>query len=357
MTSYNTIAENRNSTVVAEYTPVKQNTSYYQSEDALERELIRLLQGNGYEYLNITHNDDLLQNLRSQLAKLNETIFSDDEWQQMLDKYLANQKDSIEDKTHKVQEDYIYSLKRDDGTTKNVRIIGKDNIHNNSVQVINQYEAEGAYKNRYDVTILINGLPMVHIELKRRGVAIKEAFNQIRRYQCESFWADSGLFEYIQLFIISNGTDSKYYANTTRHAHIKENEGKSSKKKTSNSFEFTCWWTDARNNKIADLVDFSKTFLCKHTLLAVITKYCVFTSDKLLLIMRPYQIVAAERIINRIEMATNYKKLGMIDAGGYIWHTTGSGKTLTSFKTAQLATKIVGIDKVLFVVTLQDSSS
>ncbi len=354
MTSYNTIAENPNSTVVAEYIPVKQNATHYQGEDELEREFICLLQGNGYEYLNITQNDDLLQNLRSQLAKLNDITFSDNEWQQMLNKYLANKNEGIEEKTNKVQEDYIYSLKRDDGSTKNVRIIDKDNIHNNSVQVINQYEVEGAYKNRYDVTVLINGLPMVHIELKRRGVAIREAFNQINRYQRDSFWADSGLFEYIQLFVISNGTDSKYYSNTTRLAHIKENEGKQSKKKTSNSFEFTCWWTDAENNKISDLVDFSKTFLCKHSLLAIIIKYCVFTSDKLLLVMRPYQIAAAERIMNRIEIATNHKKLGTIDAGGYIWHTTGSGKTLTSFKTAQLATKIDGIDKVLFVVDRKD---
>ena len=354
MTSYNTIAENPNSTVVAEYIPAKQNATHYQGEDELEREFVRLLQGNGYQYLNITQNNDLLHNLRSQLSKLNDMTFSDNEWQQMLTKYLVNKNEGIEEKTNKVQEDYIYSLKRDDGSTKNVRILDKDNIHNNSVQVINQYEVEGAYKNRYDVTILINGLPMVHIELKRRGVAIREAFNQINRYQRDSFWADTGLFEYIQLFVISNGTDSKYYSNTTRHAHIKENKGKQSKKKTSNSFEFTCWWTDAKNNKISDLVDFSKTFLCKHSLLAIIIKYCVFTSDKLLLVMRPYQIAAAERIMNRIEMATNHKKLGTIDAGGYIWHTTGSGKTLTSFKTAQLATKIDGIDKVLFVVDRKD---
>lgn len=228
--------------------------------------------------------------------------------------------------------------------------IDKGNIHNNRLQVINQYEVLGKvgnaaedtenpanYDNRYDVTILVNGLPLVHIELKRRGVAIREAFNQINRYQRDSFWSGCGLYEYVQIFIISNGTNTKYYSNTTRFSHLKEQEKSSSRgKKTSNSFEFTSFWADANNKVISDLVDFTKTFLSKHTLLNILTKYCVFTSEELLLVMRPYQIAATEKILNRIEIATNYKKLGKLDAGGYIWHTTGSGKTLTSFKTAQL---------------------
>lgn len=353
-TSYNTIAENPNSTVVAEYVPDKKDAKHYQSENELELEFIRLLEANGYTYLNITKDEDLLHNLRTQLSKLNEMEFSEAEWQQMLTNYLANKNEGIEEKTTKVQEDHIFNLKRDDGTTKNVRILDKDNIHNNSVQVINQYETEGARKNRYDVTVLVNGLPMVHVEIKRRGVAIREAFNQINRYQRDSFWADSGLFEYVQLFVISNGTHTKYYSNTTRSAHLKEQQGRKSRKKTSNSFEFTCWWTDAQNKRISDLVDFSKTFFSKHSMLSILTRYCVFTSDKLLLVMRPYQIAAAERIMNRIAMATNHKQLGTVDAGGYIWHTTGSGKTLTSFKTAQLASKLDGMDKVLFVVDRKD---
>ena len=352
--NYNTIAENPNSTVVAEYTPDKRDAAYYQSENELELKFINLLQLNGYEYINITRNDDLLQNLRAQLSKLNNIEFSEDEWQQILNNYLANKTDGIKEKTTKVQEDYIFNLHRDDGSTKNIRILDKGNIHNNSVQVINQYEAEGARKNRYDVTVLVNGLPMVHVELKRRGVAIREAFNQVNRYQRDSFWADSGLFEYVQLFVISNGTHTKYYSNTTRNAHLKEKQGLKSRKKTSNSFEFTCWWADAKNKRIADLVDFTKTFFSKHSLLSILTEYCVFTSDKLLLVMRPYQIVAAERIITRIAMSTNHNQLGTLDAGGYIWHTTGSGKTLTSFKTAQLATQLEGIDKVLFVVDRKD---
>lgn len=352
--AYTTIAENPNSTVVAEYVSVDTGAQGYQSEAELEVQFIRTLETNGYEYLTIRSNEDLLQNLRAQLSRLNNTTFSDTEWSQILNNYLANNNDSIEEKTTKVQEDYIFSLKRDDGSTKNIRILDKDNIHNNAVQIINQYETEGARKNRYDVTVLVNGLPMVHIELKRRGVAIREAFNQINRYQRDSFWADSGLFEYVQLFVISNGTHTKYYSNTTRSAHLKEQAGKTSGKKTSNSFEFTSWWTDAKNRRISDLVDFGKTFFSKHSLLSVLTRYCVFTTDKLLLVMRPYQIAAAERILNKIAMSTNHKQLGTIDAGGYIWHTTGSGKTLTSFKTAQLASRLDGMDKVIFVVDRKD---
>ena len=358
MTTYNTVAENPCSTVVAEYVPDKQDSVHYQSEQELEHEFISQLQANGYEYVNITQNEDLLRNLRIQLCRLNEIDLSDSEWQQILHNYLANKNESISEKTAKIHEDYIFNLKRDDGMTKNFRLLDKDNIHNNSLQVINQYEADSSgsvRKNRYDVTVLVNGLPMVHLELKRRGVAIREAFNQIERYQRESFWAESGLFEYVQLFVISNGTHTKYYSNTTRDAHLKEQKGRKSRKKASSSFEFTCWWADVKNRRIPDLVDFSKTFFARHSLLPILIKYCVLTSDKLLLVMRPYQIAATERIINRIEIATNDKKsCGTTDAGGYIWHTTGSGKTLTSFKAAQLASRMSGIDKVLFVVDRKD---
>jgi len=354
VSEYNIIAESPNSTVVAEYIPGKKDASHYQSENELELEFIRLLKNNGYEYLNITQNDDLIKNLRTQLSKLNNIEFSESEWKQMLTNYLADKNDGIKEKTTKIQEDSIYNLRRDDGSTKNVRIIDKDNIHNNSVQIINQYEAEGLRKNRYDVTILVNGLPLVHVELKRRGVAIREAFNQINRYKRESFWSDSGLFEYVQLFVISNGTDSKYYSNTTRSAHLHDKNSRKSRKHTSNSFEFTSWWADAQNHRISDLVDFTKTFFSKHSLFSVLIKYCVYTSDKSLLVMRPYQIAAAERILSVIAMSTNHHKLGTIDAGGYIWHATGSGKTLTSFKAAQLASKLGDINKVLFVVDRKD---
>ncbi len=240
---------------------------------------------------------------------------------------------------------------------KNIYLLNKDNIHDNSLQVTNQYATEdGQRANRYDVTVLVNGLPLVHIELKRRGVAIQEAFNQINRYQRESFWASAGLFEYVQLFVISNGTHTKYYSNTTRSEHIKEVSGGKVKKgkRSSNSFEFTSWWADGTNRPIADLMDFAKTFFAKHALLNILTRYCVFTSERELLAMRPYQIVATEKILNKIELSTNYKKLGTIEAGGYIWHTTGSGKTLTSFKTAQLVSKLPYVDKVLFVVDRKD---
>ena len=239
---------------------------------------------------------------------------------------------------------------------KNIYLLDKKNIHNNRLQVINQYEEEGgSHSTRYDVTILVNGLPLVHVELKRRGVAIREAFNQIKRYQRDSFWGSSGLYEYVQIFVISNGTHTKYYSNTTRNSHVKEAaQNKSKGKKTSNSFEFTSFWSDGNNKVIADLVDFTKTFFAKHTLLNLLTRYCVFTAEELLLVMRPYQIAATERILNRIQIASQYKQGGTLEAGGYIWHTTGSGKTLTSFKTAQLACQLPYIDKVLFVVDRKD---
>ncbi len=354
---YNLVAENPQSTVVAEYTPDKKRPTNYQGEAELERAFIEQLKLQAYEYLPITTEADLVLNLRRQLEKLNNLTFSDAEWDAFFTGDVANPNHSIADKTATIQEDYVKNLKRDDGTVKNIYLLRKDKIHENSLQVINQYVTEeGQRKNRYDVTVLVNGLPLVHIELKRRGVAIQEAFNQINRYQRESFWAGSGLFEYVQIFVVSNGTHTKYYSNTTRSEHIKESsEGPVKKgKRSSNSFEFTSWWADAANRPITDLVDFAKTFFAKHVLLNILTRYCVFTTDKQLLAMRPYQIVATEKILSKIEVSTNYKKLGSLDAGGYVWHTTGSGKTLTSFKTAQLASKLPYVDKVLFVVDRKD---
>ena len=356
MNKYNVVMEMNDSTVVTEYEPVKRKSDSYQSEQALENEFIRMLTEQGYDYLEIHDSESLIKNLRTQLEIINDYKFTDSEWDRFFNDSVANNNDGIVEKTRKIQEDNIQVLKRDDGTSKNITLIDKKCIHNNRLQVINQYvENSGNYDNRYDVTILVNGLPLVHIELKRRGVALKEAFNQINRYQRDSFWAGSGLYEYIQIFVISNGTSTKYYSNTTRESHIKEQTSTRNKsKKTSNSFEFTSYWADSNNRVISDLVDFTRTFFAKHTILNILTKYCVFTSEDLLLVMRPYQIVATERILNRIQVATNYKKMGTIDAGGYIWHTTGSGKTLTSFKTAQLASKLEYIDKVLFVVDRKD---
>ena len=356
--AYNLVAENPQSTVVAEHTPDKKRVKQYQSEAELERAFIKKLESQAYEYLPVTAQTDLVANLRTQLEKLNNYSFSNTEWEQFFEKELANPNQRIEEKTATIQEDYIKNLIRDDGSVKNIYLLRKDCIHDNVLQVINQCATnKGKHANRYDLTVLVNGLPLVHIELKRRGVAIREAFNQINRYQRESFWAESGLYEYIQVFVISNGTHTKYYSNTTRFQHIKEAHKKTAKrgKRSSNSFEFTSWWADATNKPIADLMDFAETFFAKHALLNVLTHYCVFTTDKQLLAMRPYQIVATERILNRIEVSTNHKKLGTKDAGGYIWHTTGSGKTLTSFKAAQLASsKLPYIDKVLFVVDRKD---
>lgn len=356
MSKYNVVMEMSNSTVVTEYKPVQKRSDSYQSEAVLEKEFIKMLEEQGYDYLQIHDSDTLINNLRKQLELLNKYNFTDSEWERFFNDNICNNNDGIVEKTRKIQEDNIQVLKRDDGTSKNITLIDKKCIHNNRLQVINQYEEnDGSYKNRYDVTILVNGFPLVHVELKRRGIALKEAFNQINRYQRESFWAGSGLYEYIQIFVISNGTSTKYYSNTTRENHVKEkNSTKNKSKKTSNSFEFTSYWSDSNNKVIPDLVDFTRTFFAKHTILNVLTKYCVFTSENMLLVMRPYQIVATEKILNRIEVSTNYKKMGTIEAGGYIWHTTGSGKTLTSFKTAQLATNLDYIDKVLFVVDRKD---
>lgn len=359
MPYFNIVAETNENTVVTEYKPVKARTESYQSEAELEKEFIRLLCEQGYEYLSIHAEKDLINNLRNKLEELNGYQFSNNEWEQFFSNSVANPNEHIVEKTRKIQEDFVQVLKRDDGSTKNITLIDKKNIHNNRLQVINQYvigtENGARYDNRYDVTVLVNGLPLVHIELKRRGVAIREAFNQINRYQRDSFWAGCGLYEYIQIFVISNGTNTKYYSNTTRRNVEKENEKRnSSKSKTSNSFEFTSFWSDANNRVIPDLIDFTKTFFAKHSILNVLTKYCIFTSESMLMVMRPYQITATERILNRIEIANNYKKYGSIAGGGYIWHTTGSGKTLTSFKTARLVSNLPYIDKVLFVVDRKD---
>ena len=358
MNTYNVIASTEEATVVAEYTPgYRLEGQKYQSEAALEKEFIEQLVSQGYEYFRFSDEDTFIENLRRQLEKLNDFAFTESEWKRFFSGSLANANEGIMEKTRKIQEDYVQVLKRDDGSSKNIYLIDKNNIHNNRLQVINQYEEDAGHRAaRYDVTILVNGLPLIHIELKRRGIAIREAFNQINRYQRDSFWAGHGLFEYVQLFVISNGTHTKYYSNTTREAHVKEQResGRRRSKKTSNSFEFTSFWADANNRAIMDLVDFTKTFFAKHTILNILTKYCIFTSEDLLLVMRPYQIAATERVLNRIKVAANYKMTGRRAAGGYIWHTTGSGKTLTSFKTAILARDTPYVDKVIFVVDRKD---
>jgi type I restriction enzyme, R subunit len=351
---YETIAVSEESTVVAEFVVDAVRETAYQSEADLERSLIAQLQQQAYDYLRIASEADLIANLRRQLEKLNNVAFSDNEWERFFTQKIASANDSIIEKTARIQEDHIQVLTRDDGTSKNIYLIDKQNIHNNFLQVINQYEVEGHRSTRYDVTVLVNGLPMVHVEIKRRGVDIREAFNQIDRYQRDSFWAGSGLFEYVQLFVISNGTLTKYYSNTVREGHLAEQRGPRGRRHTSNSFAFTSWWADGRNRPITDLAHFAKTFFAKHALLHILTKYCVFDVDRKLLVMRPYQIAAAERVLQRVTTATNYRQLGRVEAGGYVWHTTGSGKTLTSFKVAQLARQMPGLDKVLFVVDRKD---
>ena len=357
MNTYNIVASTNESTVVAEYAPPARTAAEYQSEADLEREFITLLERQGYEYIRFRNEATLINNLRIQLELLNGTAFSDGEWDRFFSECVAGKNEGIVEKTRRIQDDHVQILKRDDGSTKNIYLLDKKNIHNNRLQVINQYaESGGTRETRYDVSILVNGLPLVHIELKRRGVAIREAFNQINRYQRDSFWAASGLYEYVQIFVISNGTNTKYYSNTTRSAHIKEQSAgeRRSSKKTGNSFEFTSFWADGKNRVINDLTDFTGTFFAKHTLLNILTRYCVFTVEELLLVMRPYQIAATEQILQRVMVSSNQKTMGSDKAGGYIWHTTGSGKTLTSFKTAQLATGLETVDKVLFVVDRKD---
>ncbi len=354
---YDLVSQNTQSTVVSHYErPDTVGETSYQSEQDLERGLIERLQRQGYEYLPIHQEAELVANLRRQIERLNDYQFTDGEWQRFFKTEIANEGKDIEDKARTIQQDPVKTLRLDDGTDRNIKLIDKKDIHANSTQVINQYEAnDGTRPNRYDVTILVNGLPLVHVELKRRGKLLREAFDQINRYGRESFWAGNALFEYVQLFVISNGTETKYYSNTTRQSHIKEQgKGKRGKTRTCNSFEFTSYWSDAGNNILADLEDFTATFFSRHTLLNVLTRFCVLTEQNILMAMRPYQIAATERLLNRIEVAHNSRLYGTRKAGGYVWHTTGSGKTLTSFKAAQLATKYPYINKVLFVVDRKD---
>ncbi len=358
------ISENPQSTVVSKYEYKPSSRTAYQSEAQLEDALIAQLQAQGYEYLDIHTSEEMEANLRKQLEILNGIEFTDNEWQGFFRVHLANQGASFKDKTTLLQDDKTSQLVliRDDRTFQNIKLIDKKHIHENRLQVIHQYKADsGKRKCRYDVTILVNGLPLVHIELKKRGVAIKEAFNQINRYHRDAFGIDNGLFDYVQLFVISNGTETKYYSNTTsRGAFTELNRKKPSDApledgtKTCDSFEFTSYWADAENTPIRELTDFTATFFARHTLLNILTRYCVFTADQKLMVMRPYQIAATEAILQKILISTNQRKMGTIDAGGYIWHTTGSGKTLTSFKTAQLCTQLEYVDKVLFVVDRKD---
>ena len=352
------ISQNTQSTVVAEYVrEERERETGYQSESDLENALIAQLKRQGYEYLPIHNEKELIANLRKQLEKLNGITFTDSEWQRFFKTEIAKESNGIKEKAFTIQRDYKKSFVREDGTQVNISLIDKKDVHHNSTQVINQYAVDGgSQKNRYDVTILVNGLPLVHIELKRRGVLLKEAFNQINRYGRESFWADNALFEFVQIFIISNGTTTKYYSNTTRDNHVKEqnSKAKAGRQRTCNSYEFTSYWSDAKNKLLNDLEDFTATFLSRHSLLNILTRFCVLTEQNILMAMRPYQIAATERLLNRIEVAHNARLYGTVKAGGYIWHTTGSGKTLTSFKAAQLATKLPYIDKVMFVVDRKD---
>ena len=355
-TQYRVMVDSDAYTVMSEFTPTSSKATSYQSEAALENEFIRILTSQGYDYLTIDSEQALIDNLRTQIETLNHMTFSNDEWKKLERMYLIRPGETIVEKARRVQSDHVFELIRDDGTHVNVKILDKEHVTNNRLQVINQYVAKGKHDTRYDVTVLVNGLPLVHVELKRRGVDLKEAFNQINRYQRDSFWSGCGLFEYVQLFVISNGTLTKYYSNTTRFRHVNSPAGRrQTKRKTSDSYEFTSYWADARNKVIVDLTQFARTFMERRTLMNVLTKYCVLTDENLLLVMRPYQIAATERVLNRILVSEmNQKMLGTTDAGGYIWHATGSGKTLTSFKCAQLACGIEGVDKVLFVVDRKD---
>ena len=335
-----TIAEMTNGIILANYEKILQVQETYQSEAELEESMIKNLVLQGYEKFNGKTSDNLYKNLKIQLEKLNKVTFTDEEWKRFLVEFLDSPNDGMIEKTRKIQENHIHDFTFDDGHLQNIKIIDKKNIHNNFLQVTNQIRQEGTHNNRYDVTILVNGLPLVHIELKKRGVNLHEAFNQIHRYSKESFNAENSLYKYVQIFVISNGTYTRYFANTTAQ--------------NKNHYEFTCEWADAKNRVIRDLEDFTATFFEKRTMLEVLTKYCVFDSNNTLLIMRPYQIAATERILWKIESSFQSRKAGKIGSGGFIWHTTGSGKTLTSFKTAKLATELDYIDKVFFVVDRKD---
>jgi type I restriction enzyme R subunit len=341
MTDYKTIAESKNFIVLDKYTQEWKVSESYQSEYDLEREFIQDLQNQGYEYLpGLNTPEALLANVRLQLQTLNNVQFADGEWLRFVDSFLDKPSDSIVDKTRKIHDDYIHDFVFDDGRIQNIYLLDKKNIARNKVQVIKQFEQTGSHANRYDVTILVNGLPLVQVELKKRGVAIREAFNQVHRYSKESFNSEYSLFKYLQLFVISNGTDSRYFANTTA--------------RNKNSFDFTMNWAKADNSLIKDLKDFTATFYQKHTLLNVLLHYSVFDVSNTLLVMRPYQIAATERILWKINSAYQAKNWSQLEGGGFIWHTTGSGKTLTSFKAARLATELEFIDKVFFVVDRKD---
>ena len=331
------IAEMQGGIVLARFEKPERRVEEYQTESQLEENMINNLVSQGYERLDVRTMDDLYINLRVQIEKLNDIKFSDSEWKRFLLEYLDAPNDGIIEKTRKIQENHIYDFIFDDGRLRNIKIIDKKNIHNNHLQVVNQVTVA---KNRYDVSILVNGLPLVHIELKKRGVNIREAFNQIQRYEDESFNLDNSLYKFVQIFVISNGTYTRYFANTTE--------------RDKSNYEFTCEWADAKNRVIADLEDFTATFFEKRTILEILTKYCIFNSRNILLIMRPYQIAATERLLWRINSSFENKKAGSVEAGGFIWHTTGSGKTLTSFKSARLATELDYIDKVFFVVDRKD---
>lgn len=344
MAYYNTIAESNNFIVLDDYekySVLNEPSVVYQTESSLEREFIQDLVNQGYEYLpDLNTPEALLANVRVQLQVLNDVVFTNSEWDRYVEEYLDKPSDSLVEKTRKLQDDYIYDFVFDDGHIKNIYLVDKHNLSRNKVQVIKQFIQEGTHLNRYDVTILVNGLPLVQVELKKRGVAIREAFNQVHRYSKESFNTNNSLYKYIQIFVISNGTDSRYFANTVE--------------RNKNSFDFTMNWAKSNNTLIKDLKDFTATFFQKNTLLNIILTYSVFDSNDTLLIMRPYQIAATERILWKIKSSYQAKKWSTTEGGGYVWHTTGSGKTLTSFKAARLATQLDFIDKVFFVVDRKD---
>lgn len=344
MFEYKPIVESKNFIVLdkyEKYSLIREAASIYQTEASLEKEFIQDLVNQGYEYLpELTTPEAMLKNVREQLQILNNVVFSDEEWVRFCEEYFDKSSDSHIDKTRKIHNNYIYDFVFDDGHIKNIYLVNKDDITKNRMQVISQFEITGAQANRYDVTILVNGLPLIQVELKKRGVAIREAFNQVNRYSKESYNSEHSLFKYLQICVISNGTDTRYFANTT--------------KRDKNSFDFTMNWAKADNTLIKDLKDFTATFFQKNTILRILLQYSVFDSSNNLLVMRPYQIVATERIIWKIKSAHELKKWSTTESGGYIWHTTGSGKTLTSFKAARLATELDFIDKVFFVVDRKD---
>ena len=341
MSKQKPIAESNHYIVLDNYTKVEDQNSSYQTEADLERELIQDLVLQGYEHLpNLTDRESMLVNIKQQLETLNQVKFTEKEWSRFIEEYLDRSNENLVEKTRKIHEDYIYDFIFDDGRIKNIYLLDKKNISRNKLQVISQFEQKGKHLNRYDVSILLNGIPLVQIELKKRGVAIREAFNQIHRYTKESFNSEHSLFKFLQIFVISNGTDSRYFANTVE--------------RNKNSFDFTMNWAKADNHPIKDLKDFTATFLEKRTLLNVLLKYSVFDVNDTLLIMRPYQIAATERILWKIQSSYEAKNWSKVESGGYIWHTTGSGKTLTSFKAARLATELEFIDKVFFVVDRKD---